>query len=576
MVTLCASFVPQTPAQQFTQILDPNNPVVQDQFESGGGCWIDINNDGYLDLFVANGNLTSQNNSLYLNDRSGGFIKVTTGAVVNNGGTSIGATFGDYNRDGNIDLFVTNRNNFGNFLFLGTGDTIFTQVTSEPPATDIANSNMSSWIDIDNDGNLDLHVINFQGNNFWYRNSGPPLYAFSRIDSSSIVTDSSAFSIPGLWGDVNNDRLPDLFVGNAGAENDVLHTNGDNSTFSTSTFNDGRATLGASWGDYDNDGDLDLFVAHYLGQDNRLYRNGGAPSYQLVPVDTGIVSNDAGNSVGTAWGDYDNDGDLDLFVANDVQDNLLYENLGPPAYAFRKVSGEPPTLGGGNSFGAVWGDYDHDGDLDLLVANRLNQKNFLYRNNGNSNAWLIVHCVGSFSNAGAIGAKVRVKANIGGQTVWQLREVAGQTGYNSQNLLLHFGLSNATVIDSIIVEWPSGITTYHTNVSVSRYVTVSEDGSISAVTQQHRDVPDRAQLVQNYPNPFNPTTTIRFEVSGKMLIALRVYDLLGRELETLIHEEKDPGSYDISFNGSSLASGIYFYRLEAGKTVHIKKMVILK
>ncbi len=110
-----------TIAQTFTKITDPTNPVVTDQFETGGGCWIDLNHDGYLDLFVADGNQTNQPNFLYLNNRSGNFIKVVTGSVTTDGGSSIGGTFGDYNNDGKVDLFVTNRQPvsgpiFGNFL----------------------------------------------------------------------------------------------------------------------------------------------------------------------------------------------------------------------------------------------------------------------------------------------------------------------------------------------------------------------------------------------------------------------------------------------------------------------------
>ena len=103
-------------SQTFTKITDPLNPVVNEMFESGGGFWVDLNNDGWLDLFVANGNLTSQNNSLFINNRNGGFIKVLTGPVVTDGGSSIGGAFADYNNDGKSDLFVTNRNFFKNFL----------------------------------------------------------------------------------------------------------------------------------------------------------------------------------------------------------------------------------------------------------------------------------------------------------------------------------------------------------------------------------------------------------------------------------------------------------------------------
>ncbi len=172
--------------------------------------------------------------------------------------------------------------------------------------------------------------------------------------------------------------------------------------------------------------------------------------------------------------DYDNDGDLDLFVANDGQNNMLFENAGPPAYAFTRIMAGDPVNDGGNSFGTVWGDYDGDGDLDLFVANRLNQVNFLYRNEGNANHWLKVRLTGTMSNRSAIGAKVRIRAMIGGAPRWQTREVVAQTGYNSQNPELHFGLGDAGVADTVRVEWPSGENQTFPNVAVDRLMRIVE------------------------------------------------------------------------------------------------------
>ena len=125
-------------AQTFTRITDPTNPVVTDAFNSGGVSWIDLNGDGLLDLFVANGNLASQDDNLYLNLGGGNFYKVKTGQVVTSGGSSIGGAFGDYDNDGLPDLFVTNRNNVGNFLFHGLGDSSFVRIFTGQPANEIA------------------------------------------------------------------------------------------------------------------------------------------------------------------------------------------------------------------------------------------------------------------------------------------------------------------------------------------------------------------------------------------------------------------------------------------------------
>jgi hypothetical protein len=458
-------------------VTDPANPVVNDQYESGGGSWIDVDRDGYLDLFVAHGNLSSQNNSLYINDRAGGFRKITTGTMVTDGGSSIGSTWGDFNNDGKLDLFVTNRGSFGNFLYLGNGDTTFVKVTTGSIVTDHANSNSGSWVDLDGDGILDLYVVNFQGNDYFYRGNGSPQFDFTRVDTILPVNDGANFSIAGSWGDMNNDRRPDLFVGNAGTQSDALYINNGNLQFTKITMADGKATLGGSWGDYDNDGNLDFVACNYTGQTNILYHNSGPPSYQLIPVSGSAVSADAGNYVGSAWGDYDNDGYLDLFIANDGGQSLLLHNDGPPNYTFTKITGADPVTNVGNSFGAVWADYDGDGQLDLFVANRLNQKDFLYHNGGDSNRWVEFNCTATATNKSAIGAKIRLKATVNGAPEWQLREVPAQTGYNSQNLTLHFGLGDASIIDSLRVEWPSGADELFTGVAADRHYYISERDS---------------------------------------------------------------------------------------------------
>jgi hypothetical protein len=479
LLTVLACFASIRPAnaQVLTKATDPANPVVNDQYESGGGSWIDVDRDGYLDLFVAHGNLSNQNNSLYVNDRAGGFKKITTGAMVTDGGSSIGSTWGDFNNDGNLDLFVTNRGSFGNFLYLGNGDTTFVKVTTGSIVTDHANSNSGSWVDLDGDGILDLYVVNFQGNDYFYRGNGSPQFDFTRVDTILPVNDGANFSIAGSWGDMNNDRRPDLFVGNAGTQNDALYINNGNLQFTKITVADGKATLGGSWGDYDNDGNLDFVACNYTGQTNILYHNSGPPSYQLIPVGGSSVSLDAGNYVGSAWGDYDNDGHLDLFIANDGGQSLLLHNDGPPNYTFTKITGADPVTNVGNSFGAGWADYDGDGQLDLFVANRLNQKDFLYHNGGDSNHWVEFNCTATATSKSAIGAKVRLKATVNGAPEWQLREVPAQTGYNSQNLTLHFGLGDASTIDSLRVEWPSGADELFAGVAANRHYYIAERDS---------------------------------------------------------------------------------------------------
>lgn len=561
----------------FTKITSITNPAVNDTLESTGVCWVDFNNDGFLDLFVSNGNIVSQNNSLYLNNQNGGFIKITTGAIANDGGTSIGGTWGDLNNDGNLDLFVTNRNNFGNFLYLGSGDTTFTKVTTGSIVTDMPNSNSSGWSDVNRDGLVDLFMINFTQNDLLYLNNGLPNFTFTKIDTAAFLNDGGNFSIDGQWADYNNDRFPDFFVGNAGTQNDFVYKNNGNLTFTKTTLNDARATLGASWGDFNNDGYLDLFTSGYLNQKSRLYLNSGPPNYDLLPIDTGIVSNDPANSVGSCWGDFDNDGDLDLFVANDgTLSVFLYLNSGFPNYAFTKVTTGTIANNTANSFGCASGDFDNDGQLDIYVANRLNQKNFLFRNDGNSNKWITISCTGISSNKAAIGTKVRVKAVINGNAIWQMQEITPQSGYNSQNLWLHFGLGNAAEIDSIKVEWINGLTHHFTNIQPNEHISISESGNIIGIVHSSSGIPEDFSLLQNYPNPFNPVTKIKFNISNKSRVRITIYDLTGKLIETIADSEMLAGSYEAIWDGSRFASGVYFFSMQAGSLSLTKKMILLK
>ena len=281
-------------AQTFTRVTDPTNPIIADLDRSGGVSWVDIDNDNDLDLFVSNGNLTSQNNRLYINNGGGSFTRVTTGDIVTDGGSSIGSTWGDYDNDGYLDCFVTNRNFLGNFLYRGNGTANPAKQTGIPPVTDIGNSNMSSWVDVDNDGDLDLSVVNFGGDDYLYLNSGG---TFTTQTISCSLMELLPQS-PDYGPTITTTSGRDLFVGNAGTQNDMLHTNNGGLSFSSTTLTDGRTTLGGSWGDYDNDGDLDLFVTIFVGQESILYNNSGAPTYTLSPVACSAVQV-AGNSIGS-------------------------------------------------------------------------------------------------------------------------------------------------------------------------------------------------------------------------------------------------------------------------------------
>src|SRR6266568_4404912 len=364
------------------------------------------------------------------------FTKITTSPIVTDGAYSAGGTWGDFNNDGFLDLFVPNGTDgsaYVPFLYHNNGDGTFTSVTSRPPVNLAADSYSACWGDYDNDGNLDLFVATTT-RNLLYHNNGNG--TFTRVTIGSVVTD--------------------LAYSGAGA-----------------------------WVDYDNDGLLDLFVTNEAGQKNFLYHNNGDGTFTRIT--NGIVVNDItqspnvySGSFGCAWGDYDNDGWLDLYVGNEGNTgivptvvNFLYHNNGDGT--FTKVTTGSPVNEYSDSWGVTWADYDNDGFLDLFASRGDYRGNYLYRNNGNSNNWLTVKLIGTVSNRSAIGAKVRAKVTIGGVSRWQLRQISGGSGVGGNNeLRANFGLGDATNVELVRIEWPSGIVQTLTNVAPKQFLTVVE------------------------------------------------------------------------------------------------------
>ncbi len=582
-------------AQTFTRIT--TGAPATDGGASRAVVWVDYDHDNDLDLFVSNGLRAGQRAFLYRNDGAPNFTftKITDSPLVGDAARSDGSTWGDYDNDGDVDAYVATWYGDRNLFYENNGAGLFTKITTNTIVGDNDFTETCSWGDYDNDGWLDLYVSNSGDaastgpqRNFLYRNNSNK--TFTKITTGAIATD--AFYSRGVnWVDYDEDGDFDMFVTNEEAQANNLYRNLLKDTGAASfekvttgaLVTDRATSWSASWGDYDNDGDLDVFVANFNGQNNALYRNDGSGTF--TKITDGIIVSDGGFSACSGWGDYDNDGDLDLFVTNayaSVQvKNYLYRNdlVETGAATFEKVTTGDHVNDLGWSYGFSWGDYDRDGDLDIFVARTFNeaQNNTFYRNNGNANHWLEINAVGTTSNRSAIGAKLFAKATIGGSATWLRRDIEGQSGYCNQNLQVHFGLGTATKVDSLKVLWPSGQIDIRTNIKADTALTIIESPSTSVQEGAHETSPREFELAQNYPNPFNPATTIRYRLPSAQPVKLIVYDTLGQTVATLVDENKPAGAHAVVFDAPQTASsGLYFYRLTAGAYEETKKLLLMR
>ncbi|MBN1550045.1 VCBS repeat-containing protein, partial [bacterium] len=509
-----------------------------------------------LDAYATTQSITPKD-ILYRNDGNLTFVDVTDamGMVFPPRKNTMACAWADFDNDGWVDLMVGNNYNFGadagNFLWHNEGGKRFVNVAEQmgvktPPRRTFY---ALVWADFDNDNDQDFFVSGDGDLDLLYRNDGTNFVNIGDITT----TDGANAGIAGrhstgaAWGDFNNDGRLDLYICENASPNRLHRNDGDgvwpdvarqlNVNDYTPDGPDWDDSATPVWGDYDNDGDLDLFVTSWKGEfdkpsENRLYRNDGTTGFVEVGFDMGL--GDQGQShVGAAFGDIDNDGDLDLYVL--IGPTQLY--TGP--------------LGGG---------------FDLLYENAT----------GNQNNWLEFHLTGTQSNRSAIGARIQCVSD----TLSQIREVNGGTGINCFNpLTQHFGFEQRTMVDSVVIRWPSGNIDIFIDVPVNQILNITEGNNSGIETPIV--MPTSLTLENNYPNPFNLLTTIKFSLPRLERVRLEVVDITGRLVRTLIDNRLLSGVHEVRWDGCTdsrqpVSSGIYICRLIQDDTVMTIRMTVLK
>lgn len=475
IILLCAFYFQDISfSQTFMKVTDPSNPVATTNFDNNysGAAWIDFNNDGNLDLY-------STENFLFSGDGNGNFMKITTDLGMGLGGQSVGPTWGDYDNDGDIDCYLAAS---PSILFRNDGNNTFTPYIKGDfgPEADTRGW-AGSWADVNNDGYIDLfvtHPAGYVGSgptpNHFYINNGDGTFTENFDNEFSMLLDTYTIA---TWYDYDMDGDVDLFIGCGPVGTpavDKLYKNMFIET-GTATFerieNSVIATDlqdGQVWNliDYDNDGDLDAYITNYSGAPDRFYRNDDG---EYVFVDNEL--NNTGLHLGNAWADFDNDGDLDVVVTSDQGAGNTYFRNDDGTF----IKDSTAFTISGNTRASAIGDYNNDGKLDVFFSGTGNAVGLYLNTTENNNNWVKLDLIGTVSNRSALGAKVKIKAAINGNSVWQFREVNAQNGFNSQNSLrVHFGLGDASSIDSVIVIWPSGNEDVLTNQSVNKLYTITE------------------------------------------------------------------------------------------------------
>ena len=636
-----------------------------------GAAFLDCDNDGDLDIYIANEGGTGD--WLFRQNADGTFTNIAVAAGCDDTGNGRAVKFADFDNDGDEDVFVGAYRS-PNSLYRNNGDGTFTDIADPVMAPPLGFLTFgAAWGDYNRDGLLDLYVVNRRsgpeaGVNQFFVNNGDGTFTDR---APELGLDDAKAGLEAVWIDFDNDGDVDLYLSNDKHGGNRLWRNNDDGTFTDISMESGSNisidSMGIGVGDYDGNGFIDIYLTNTTSLSsikNVLLRAKGDGTFENVATQLGVQVAQYG--WGTSFLDYDNDMDLDLYVVNwdlvpgsSAAKNQLFRNNGDGTF-----SNVTDTAGAGDTgpgYGLALGDYNDDGFVDMFVSNN-RAPSVLYRAIPTAANWLKVKTVGTTSNRDGIGARVTVTA-LG---VTQFRDVSGGESYLCQpSREVEFGLGGAAVATRVDVRWPSGVIDRYENVAARQTLLATEgetqalivsllsatlegndvrvrwDASrqsgvlgfrvyrsagggsevvvsgdqplawdarefvdagvprgssyqyvVAGVEAQGESRSDPVEVVvpavtagyvlrQNAPNPFNPSTRISFDLPAPASVRLAVYDASGSLVRVLFDQSLPQGPHEAIWNGDGVngdpsASGIYFYRLDSAYGTLTRKMVLLK
>ena len=507
-----------------------------------GAAFYDYDNDGWLDIFLVNGwrlegfpKGQEPHSHLFKNNRDGTFTDVTAAAGLIHPGWGQGVCVGDYDNDGHEDLFVSY---FGkNVLYHNNGNGTFTDVSEKAGITGSGKrwNSGCAFVDYDRDGKLDLFVANYidmdlatapvpesgpclykgvmvacgppgliGGKNILFHNNGDGTFK-DVSESAGILSANGTYGLGVLTGDFDNDGWPDIYVANDSTAS-ALYQNRKNGKFTDIAMEAGcalsadgkpQAGMGVSAADYDLDGNLDIVKTNFAGDTPSLYHNLGGATFEDTTFNGGLGKHTQYLGWGCGFFDFDNDGWPDILICNGhvypeveqltteagyPQRKLLYRNLRNGRFEDVSFNAGPGISVPSASRGCAFGDFDNDGDVDVVVNCVNDYPQLLRCDSSLKNNWIKVRTIGTKSNRSGIGARLRCITRFAGEAKphQQIDEVRSGGGYFSQNdLRVHFGVGSADTVELLEIRWPSGQLDTLKNLKTNRVYYVTEGQGIT-------------------------------------------------------------------------------------------------
>lgn len=569
-----------------------------------GAAWFDVDNDGYLDLYVTQG---YGGNALYRNNGDGTFNEVARGyGATDSLNIGAGVAIADYNNDGWADIFLANANE--DVLLQNQNGERFIDVTHDVGIIDnqLGRGTSASWGDFNNDGFLDLYVSNhfnlfnqqdIRQDRLFMNNEGD---SFTDVSEWLGLDALNGFGFIGTWTDYDNDSDLDLFVINDCGFSEIFHTsklfrNDGAASDGTWRFTDVSERTGADHcqngmgiavGDYDRDGYQEYFYTN-IGERTLLLHYDAGTFYDSAES-SGVYAYHPDGRQKWTWGanffDYDLDGWLDLYVAagtlwiqtdteENPQENMFFLNNGDGSFA--DMSAQSGVNDYRRSRSPVYADYDADGDVDLFLVN-VDQEGVLFENTlNNENNYLIIDLEGVLSNRDGIGAKLRLTTPDEAVQYWETR--SGSSLGGGDDRAAYFGLGSNTTASSLEITWPSGIVQVVNNLQANQRLLVKEEVINTSIERE----PLLEKIsVTPYPNPFHDALSLEIQTATPTKVAIEIFDILGRRLAPVVTINTTSATQTVTWEAlstielSQLPAGMYILHATINNSTHYQTFAI--